>query len=159
DEKPATDADDDVGNLPVKEKEKPPPVIAEPKKNPEPKEKTEPKDKTELKDKTEPKERAEPKDKTEPKNKPDNEKDKRGDKPPPVVEVVVPPAPIAPGVDAERIDAAVVRGVKYLKEHQQDNGSWPGPEVHPLGIAALGGLALLECSVPADDARVQRVAQ
>ncbi len=77
--------------------------------------------------------------------------------PPPVVPVVIPAPPIAPGVDAARIDAAIARGVRYLKEHQLPTGSWSaGP--HSIGYAALGGLALLECDFPPTDPAVKKVA-
>jgi hypothetical protein len=80
---------------------------------------------------------------------------------PPAVPVVVPAPPIAPGVDAEAINAAIDRGVRYLKQTQLDNGSWPGASLHTFftGYAALGGLALLECKVPANDPAVQKAAQ
>jgi hypothetical protein len=91
---------------------------------------------------------------------PDDEKKKleKG----PVVQVPVAAPPIAPGVDAERIDAAIALGVKFLKARQAADGSWVdsanGP-AHAVGIAALGGLALLECKLPADDSAVQKVAE
>jgi hypothetical protein len=79
----------------------------------------------------------------------------------PVIDVPAPAAPtqpVAAGVDPERIDQAIERGVKYLKATQTADGSWPGvgEAVHVVGRAALGALALLECNQPANDPNVQR---
>ncbi len=90
----------------------------------------------------------------EPPGKPDPEP-KRPE--PPTVPIVIPGTPAAPGVDAARVDAAIARGVRFLKERQQADGSWSGGPA--LGYAALCGLALLECQVPADDPAVRNAAQ
>ncbi|MBV9125900.1 MAG: hypothetical protein JO112_21325, partial [Planctomycetes bacterium] len=53
------------------------------------------------------------------------------------------------------IQLAIDRGVTYLKKTQNFNGTTP----QNVGAAALNGLALLECGVPADDPAVQRAAE
>jgi hypothetical protein len=92
----------------------------------------------------------------EPVDKPDREK--KVDPPQPIPVPVVQP-PIASGVDAERIEAAIANGVKYLKEQQKADGTWPSYEQHSNGLAALAGLALLEAKVPVTDPVIQRVAE
>jgi hypothetical protein len=62
-----------------------------------------------------------------------------------------------PGVDQQRIDAAIEKGVRYLKEQQAPDGSWPGSN-HRVGYSSLAGLTLLECKVPAKDPHVQTAA-
>ena len=52
--------------------------------------------------------------------------------------------------DQERIQAAVRRGVQYLKSHQEKDGSWKH-NGHDVGITALAGLALAENGVKLDD--------
>jgi hypothetical protein len=62
-----------------------------------------------------------------------------------------------------KIDDAVVKGVWYLKEHQQADGAWgnalPAGQVVPVGYTALPGLALLESGVAGDDAVIQKAAK
>jgi hypothetical protein len=59
-----------------------------------------------------------------------------------------------------RVDRAIDGGVAYLKRSQGPKGSWAGPwERHTVGYAALPGLTLLECGVPADDPVIRRVAE
>jgi hypothetical protein len=60
-----------------------------------------------------------------------------------------------PGVDQQRIDAAIDKGVRYLKNMQQ-NAVWAG--AHDIGFTALAGLTLLECKVPPDDPSILRAA-
>jgi hypothetical protein len=64
-------------------------------------------------------------------------------------------APIV-GLDQQRINAAIEKGVQYLKKTQQANGTWN--QGHGVGHAALGGLTLLECQVDPNDPSVQRAA-
>jgi hypothetical protein len=59
--------------------------------------------------------------------------------------------------DQTRANKAIERGVDYLKTNQKLDGTWNGPG-HPLGMAALPALTLLECGVPADDKSVQKAA-
>jgi hypothetical protein len=56
---------------------------------------------------------------------------------------------------AEPRDAAIARGVAYLKSIQQVDGTWPYDQIGPT---ALAGLTLLECGVPANDAAVVKAA-
>lgn len=74
--------------------------------------------------------------------------------PPPAIPVVL--AGNVPGVDQERIDAAIAKGVAYLKARQAADGTWVGGP--RIGYTALAGLTLLECKVPAEDAQVQQAA-
>ncbi len=63
----------------------------------------------------------------------------------------------ATGVEQKRIDAAITRGVTYLKKRQDlKTGAWLGGP--PIGYTALAGLTLLECNVPADDPSVVKAA-
>jgi hypothetical protein len=69
------------------------------------------------------------------------------------------PVPLSKEEQA-RVDRAVDGGVAYLKRSQGPQGSWAGQwERHIVGYAALPGLTLLECGVPADDPVIRRVAE
>jgi hypothetical protein len=57
-----------------------------------------------------------------------------------------------------KINEAVNRAVRYLKSKQLDSGTWPTTIGWPVGHAALPGLTLLECGVPANDPNVQKAA-
>jgi hypothetical protein len=59
--------------------------------------------------------------------------------------------------EQKRINEAIDRGVTFLKSSQFDSGRWEQGG-HAVGYAALPGLTLLECGVPAGDASVQRAA-
>lgn len=62
------------------------------------------------------------------------------------------------GLDQQRINDAIDKGVKYLKRTQNANGTWHGG--HGVGYASIGGLTLLECGVQKNkDMTVQRAAQ
>ncbi|MBM4072086.1 MAG: hypothetical protein FJ271_24640 [Planctomycetes bacterium] len=87
--------------------------------------------------------------------------------PPPLEVVALRPAkPAAPVkstrtlTDAEqkKVDAAIEKGVRYLKNVQQKNGTWMNWGKHVVGYAALGGLTLLECDAPAGDPAVKKAA-
>jgi hypothetical protein len=56
-----------------------------------------------------------------------------------------------------KVDEAIKRGVKYLKAQQLASGTWMEGH-HSVGYAALPGLTLLECQVPAKDLTVQKAA-
>ncbi len=59
-----------------------------------------------------------------------------------------------------RVEHAIDGGVAYLKRSQGRQGSWAGQwETHTVGYAALPGLTLLECGVPADDPVIRRAAE
>jgi VWFA-related protein len=70
--------------------------------------------------------------------------------------------PLTPGRAADKgppddeVRAAIERGIKHLRDQQQDDGSWRFSfnQDHALGITALAGLALLENGVARDDAAV-----
>jgi hypothetical protein len=59
------------------------------------------------------------------------------------------------GVDPDKVNAAIQRGVAYL---QRSSPEWTASPQWPLGVPALCGLALLECDVPATDPLLQQVA-
>jgi hypothetical protein len=67
------------------------------------------------------------------------------------------PGPSVPGVEPVRVNAAIGKGVGYLKRTQAANGAWPGG-MFPVGSAALAGLTLLECKAAPNDLHVQRAA-
>src|ERR1019366_1479439 len=62
------------------------------------------------------------------------------------------------GLDQEKINAAIAKGVAFLKSSQRGTGSWSVDGSYNVGYASLGGLTLLECKVPPADAAVQRTA-
>jgi hypothetical protein len=66
-----------------------------------------------------------------------------------------------PAREQNAVNRAIERGVEYLKKTQLGNGAWPEPNKakHAVGYAALPGLTLLECDVPASDPAVQRTAR
>jgi hypothetical protein len=64
--------------------------------------------------------------------------------------------PVYAGLSQKNIDGAIEKGVAYLRKTQMGTGTWG--ESHGVGCAALGGLTLLECNVPAKDLSVQRAA-
>ncbi len=57
--------------------------------------------------------------------------------------------------DQARVNKAIERGVDFLKIQQTAAGTWNGAG-HPLAMAALPALTLLECGVPADDRFIQK---
>ncbi|MGL4553909.1 MAG: hypothetical protein ACRC33_22345, partial [Gemmataceae bacterium] len=61
--------------------------------------------------------------------------------------------PSLPADVQEKVNAAVERGLKHLRGRQKPSGTWA--DQHPVALAALPGLTLLECGVPASDAGVQ----
>jgi hypothetical protein len=68
-------------------------------------------------------------------------------------------APLLPPEKQAKVNAAIDKGVKYLRDTQGKNGQWlPGYGGHPLGSAALPALTLLECGVPGSDLSVQNAA-
>jgi hypothetical protein len=56
------------------------------------------------------------------------------------------------------VNAAIDRGVAYLRKTQLKTGSW-GTGIYAVGYAALPGLTLLECGVPATDPAVVKAAR
>ena len=60
--------------------------------------------------------------------------------------------------EQKRVNAAIDRGVEFLKKSQTNMGIW-GPargDGHTVGHIALPGLALLECGVPGSDPVIQK---
>lgn len=57
-----------------------------------------------------------------------------------------------------QVDAAIQRGVEFLKKSQAASGTW-SDDYHPAGLAALPALTLLECGVAANDAHVRKSLQ
>ena len=78
----------------------------------------------------------------------------RGQPPPPPPKP--PEPPWLPEDKQDKVNAAIERGVAFLESQQSPQGTWGFD--HPTGLAALPGLTLLECGVPADDPRVQKAA-
>jgi len=65
-----------------------------------------------------------------------------------------------PPDEQEAVNEAVRHGVDYLKDTQQKSGTWAKVGVgHRIGYAALPGLTLLECGVPASDPVIQQAAR
>jgi hypothetical protein len=60
------------------------------------------------------------------------------------------------GLNQQRINKAIDDGLIFLGASQQPNGTWSNS--HGVGHAAIGGLTLLECKVPANNPAVQRAA-
>lgn len=89
--------------------------------------------------------------------KPDDKKPKK------IVPVVNKPNPVTPKIDDNlkgKIDFATRKGVTFLKQTIKPSGTWKEDNgTHAVGYAALPGLALLECGVPATDATVQQCAK
>jgi hypothetical protein len=83
---------------------------------------------------------------------------KPADKPKPVQpkEPEEKPLVVLPAADQKRVDAALDRGIEYLKKSQNPtDGTWPGARV---GCTALPALTLLECGLKKDDPAVARAA-
>ena len=59
--------------------------------------------------------------------------------------------------EQEKVNKAIDRGVAWLEKTQLGDGSWA--RVNAVGLAALPGLTLLECGVPADDSHVRNAAR
>lgn len=60
-----------------------------------------------------------------------------------------------PPKEQEKVNKAIDIGVLWLKNTQSGNGHW-GFDQHPVGLAALPALTLLECGVPETDSHVQK---
>ena len=66
------------------------------------------------------------------------------------------PAPTSP-----EVDAAIARGLTYLKDRQEPRGNWSYQynQDHTLGITALAGLALLENGVDPSDLAIGKATE
>jgi hypothetical protein len=71
--------------------------------------------------------------------------------PPPVQVASLPPE------EQAKVDKAIEKGVQFLKKQQHKSGSW-ADHGHASALAALPGLTLLECGVPADDPAIKKAA-
>ncbi|MBM4072085.1 MAG: terpene cyclase/mutase family protein [Planctomycetes bacterium] len=69
-----------------------------------------------------------------------------------------PPRPLISlsAADEARVEKAITQGVAYLKKSQTADGTWLGPR--PVEYAALAGMTLLECGVPAADPVIKKAA-
>lgn len=74
------------------------------------------------------------------------------------------PRPEKPWLAAEKqteVNRAIERGVRFLRDGQVSAGFWAKPNdplgrEHPVGVAALPALTLLECDLAADDPQIQK---
>ncbi len=66
------------------------------------------------------------------------------------------PAEATAEITAAQVHEAIDRGVDWLKNEQQADGSWPDTVGHSGGVTALSTLALLEAGVPPDDPHMAR---
>ena len=75
--------------------------------------------------------------------------------------VVTARAQAADGPSQEDVSKAIAKGVAFLKESQQPNGSWlySFNSNHELGITALAGLALLENGVERNDPAIAKASE
>jgi hypothetical protein len=59
----------------------------------------------------------------------------------------------------EKVNAAIEKGIKFIKSTQRADGGWDNPfGQESMGYCALPALTLLECGVPANDLSVQKAA-
>ena len=94
------------------------------------------------------------------KNDPQKHQPAPGDLPPggpPPLKSEPPPPAWLPPEKQNQVNAAIDRGVAFLESKQFPGGTWELN--HSTGMAALPGLTLLECGVPADDPHVQKAAE
>ena len=64
--------------------------------------------------------------------------------------------PAQPTVSAEQIDQSTRRGIDWLLENQEPDGSWAGPDRnHYHGMTALGVYTLVQCGVKRDHPAVR----
>jgi hypothetical protein len=128
-------------------------VVKNPKPNPDQQEPIhEPKAKTpQIDPKTKPASFEEP---SKPEPEPKKTIIKKRLKPPPPLEMI---SFNLPEAEQAKVNEAIKRGVAFLKSQQLPSGTW-SPGHHSVGYAALPGLTLLECQVPAADLAVQKAA-
>src|SRR5262245_805265 len=65
-----------------------------------------------------------------------------------------------PVLEQAEVNEAISKGVHYLRTHMNPKvpGSWSPNNSYTVGYAALPGLTLLECGLPANDPQVQAAA-
>lgn len=68
---------------------------------------------------------------------------------------------LAPAAPEDAIQRAVNQGVRYLRDIQNQDGTWPYQQggQNQIGATALAGLTLLECGAPALDPAVQNASR
>jgi len=64
----------------------------------------------------------------------------------------------ATALDKKAVDAAVKKGVEFLKSQQKPDGSWTGlrAKSYPMGYTALALLALLKAGVSPEDECIKK---
>lgn len=72
-----------------------------------------------------------------------------------------PEPPWLPEDKQAKVNKAIDRGVRFLRGRQTPDGLWASPDdplgrEHPVGVAALPGLTLLECGVASDDPQIRK---
>jgi hypothetical protein len=87
-----------------------------------------------------------------------------GDSPPsqrPAAKKKSPPPPLIElsPEEQKQVDAAVQKGVAFLKSQQRPDGRWEQVHGHRVGPTALTALTLLEAGVPASDPALARAAE
>src|SRR5262245_51975826 len=67
------------------------------------------------------------------------------------------PAPARAAVTREEVERAIREGVRYLKQHQRADGSWPEIDIEAnRGTTALITLALITAGEPANSPTIAR---
>jgi hypothetical protein len=67
--------------------------------------------------------------------------------------------PPLPAEEQAKVNKAIDKGVRFLKEARTPGGAWEDARrAYPIGFACLPALTLLECGVPPTDAAVQKPA-
>lgn len=61
-------------------------------------------------------------------------------------------------VEQGRVNDAIDKGIKFLRDTQLPVGTWARDDKYPVGYAALPGLTLLESGVPANDPAIKKIA-
>src|SRR5262249_46356260 len=72
------------------------------------------------------------------------------------IKPVIPPKQPVVGRDEQKVNAAIDKGVAYLKKNQNADGAWPGRR--DVGYAAIGGITRLAGEITAQDPAVQKAA-
>jgi hypothetical protein len=70
-----------------------------------------------------------------------------------------PPLIVLSPEEQKKVDAAVQKGVEFLKKQQLPNGRWPAFRNYQIAPTALAGLTLLEAGVRPSDPAVAKAAQ
>jgi hypothetical protein len=70
-----------------------------------------------------------------------------------------PPLIVLSPEEQKKVDAAVQKGVEFLKKQQLPNGRWPAFANYQIGPTALAALTLLEAGVRASDTAVAKAIQ